>query len=612
LAKYKLLKISLAKCCTASLMVATLLIIAANTAFAAASVPPAPSMIRVDNKLVGTADLVTVTGLSAGDTIKVYADSGTSVSLGSAVVGSGASSVTISINQLGVTDGHIYVTATQPSYSESRRIVKSYLAEPLSVAPPAASIRVTNKPNGVNDTVAVLGLQAGDVVKVYADVAKTVLLGSATAISSSIDGTVVAIGQLGSADGIIYIAVTEPGKRESRPVEKAYAGEALSAQPHLGQIRIVNELSGTSDHVIINGLQVGDVLKVYRSEQAATPMTQATVASGSDTADATLSQLGVVEGSIYVTLTSPPLQESLRVAKYYRPEPTTVSPSPGTIVVSNEPVGTMNRVELSGLLSGDVVKVYADAVSVSAIGNVTASDESTKATVTIAQLGKQAGQLYVTVTSPGKGESSRVVKAFAAELASDAPDRSHIQIHNVVGTADTIAFTGLQEGDTAKVYVDDATTIPIGSAVVAAGTTSAVVEAALPGTGFGIVYLTVTRSQEEESVRTAKIYPAEPLTLPLSPNQLRITNASGASVQDELTAIAIKPGDTIKIYADAVIATPLMTLAGADAVATAAVGATTATIGNLQLNENGGRVFVSITSEGKRESHRTMKAYEAE
>jgi 3D (Asp-Asp-Asp) domain-containing protein len=380
----------------------------------------------------------------------------------------------------------------------------------------------------------------------------------------------------------------------------------------LAQIRIVNELSGTNDHVIVNGLQAGDIMKVYPTEKAAAPTTQATVASGSDTADATLPQLGLVEGSVYVTITSPPLQESLRVAKQFRPEPITASPSPGMIVVVNEPTGTADRIELSGLSNGDVVKVYADAASTSVIGTVTAGSDSTKAIVSITQLGKQAGHVYVTVTSSARGESSRIVKAYAAELASGAPDRSDIQIHNAVGTEDTITFTGLQLGDTVKVYAADASAVPIGSAVVADGATSAVVEAALPGTGYGIIYMTVTHSQEEESARTAKIYAAEPLTLPLSANQLRISNMVGAFGNDEVSAIAIKPGDTIKVYADSVIATPIQTVMGVDASASAAIGATTATISNLQLSEGGGRVYVTVMSQGKRESSRTVKAYEAE
>jgi hypothetical protein len=604
---------SLLKACMAGLVSVALLPVGiCGTAFAAASVPPAPSMIRIENKLAGTSDVVTVTGLSAGDIVKVYADGGATTPLGTAAVPSGSNSAVITIYQLGAAAGYVYVTVTQPSYSESRRIVKSYLAEPLSVAPAASSIRITNNSAGTPDTVALLGLQAGDLVKVYADASKTSLLGSATAVTGSREGTVVSIGQLGSNEGVVYVTLTETGKSESRATEKGYAGEAMSAKPKLAQIRVLNELSGTNDHIIVSGLQAGDVLKVYASEKAAVPLTQVTVAAGSDTADASVPQLGVGEGSVYMTITSPPLQESVRVVKQYRSEPITAAPSPSTIVVTNEPVGTDDRIELSGLTAGDVVKVYADASSTTVIGTATADSSSTLVKVVVPQLGRQAGYVFVTVTSSLRGESRRVIKAFAAELASGAPDRSQIQIHNAVGNEDTITVNGLQAGDTVKVYADDISVVAIGSAIATDDASSVVVHAALPGTGYGLVYVTVTHKQEEESARTAKIYPAEPVTLPLSPNQLRVSNVAGAYGNDEVAAIAIKPGDTIKLYNDAVIATPMQTVSGGEASATAASGVTTATIGGLQLNSNGGRIYVTITSEGKRESSRIVKDYEAE
>jgi hypothetical protein len=242
----KVIKTSLMKACMACLVSMALLPVAVSgTAFAAGSVPPAPGMIRIDNKLTGTSDMVTVTGLSAGDIVKVYADGGTTTPLGTAAVGSGSNSAIITINQLGAAAGYVYVTVTQPAYSESRRIVKSYLAEPLSVAPSAGNIRITNNSTGTPDTVALLGLQAGDIVKVYADASKTNLLGSAIAVTGSREGTVVSIGQLGSTEGVVYVTLTELGKGESRATEKGYAGEAMSAKPKLAQIRVLNELSGT-------------------------------------------------------------------------------------------------------------------------------------------------------------------------------------------------------------------------------------------------------------------------------------------------------------------------------------------------------------------------------
>ena len=578
---------------------------------AAASVPPAPSSIRVDNRPAGTSDLVTVSGLSAGDVVRVYADGGAAAPIGSSTVNSGSSSTTVTIDQLGVSGGHIYVTVTQLSYSESRRIVKSFAEEPLSVPPAVTSIRITNRSGSANDQVTVRGLHVGDVVKVYKDASKTKLIGSSTVASSTTDGTVVSVGQLGAEEGVIYVAVTEPNKRESRAIEKGYDAEPRTGKPQMDQIRVINE-RGSNDHVIVSQLQPGDVVKVYASNRDSSPMAQAVVASGASSVEIPLAlpSTGDGQGSIYVTVSAPPLLESERVSKRYNPEPVTPAIAPGMIVVTNEQEGTDDHIEIFGLSAGDIVKVYPTADATYTVGTTTITSDSSLAVIKIGQLGKQAGHVYITVTSASGRESSRTVKSYAAEQAGLAPSRSDIEVRNVAGPNDTVTVIGLQPGDIVKVYAEEAAAAPIGTAV-ADGTASAVVHTALPETGYGTVYVTVTRSQGEESSRTPKIYAAEPLTLPLSPNSIYVKNVTDPNV-DEVTLTNLKPGDTVKLYEDALSTQPIHTAWGSEAVATVPGGSTVVTIQRLQLNSGGGKLYVTVTSPERRESSRVLKVYEAE
>jgi hypothetical protein len=569
-------------------------------------------MIRVENRLAGTQDIITVTGLMPGDTVRVYADGGTVSPLSSATVGSGSTAASVSISQLGTAAGHVYVTVTQPACSESRRIVKSYLAEPLSVAPTAASIRVNNHAGGTSDQVILRGLQTGDTVKVYRDKPKNQLLGSAVTAAGHTEGTTVSVGQLGAAEGVIYVTVTEPGQRESRVTEKAYEGEPQSPKPILGTIRIINEPGGTGDRAEVSGLHAGDVVKVYAAEQASAPLAQAAVTSGASSAEVVLPQLGAGEGLVYISVTRPPMQESVRVSKRFSQEPVTAAPAPGMIVVTNEAGETEDRVELYGLSSGDTVKVYPDASSTHILGTAVAAAQSSKVTVPVPQLGKQAGTVYITVTSPPKGESRRVIKAFAAELASLPPERTDIQAHNAAGPNDSVTLTGLQPGDIVKLYYEELSTAPASSAVVAPGLNAAAVQTTFPSEGYGVVYVTVTRPHEEESARMLKIYAAEPVTLPVSPHQIRVVNITDGAGGDEISILGLKEGDRVRLYADAEAKEPVQTLTGADAEAAAGNGQTTVTINRLKLEPNGGKIYVSLTSNGKRESTRTLKAYEAE
>ncbi|MBE1446624.1 hypothetical protein [Paenibacillus sp. OAS669] len=582
-----------------------------GTVHAAASVPPAPSLIRVDNRPAGTSDLVTVSGLSPGDVVKVYADGGAASPIGSSTVSSGSSSATVIIDQLGSAGGHIYVTVTQPSYSESRRVVKSFPEEPVSAAPAVTSIRISNRSGGAADQITVRGLHAGDMVKVYKDASKTRLIGSGTVASSTTDGTVISVGQLGPEEGVIYVTVTEPGRRESRVVEKAYDAEPRTGRLQLDQIRVINE-RGSNDHVIVSQVQPGDIIKLYATLRDSSALAQAVVAAGASTVDIPLA-LPSTEGgqeSIYVTVTTSPLLESERISKRYSPEPVTTALAPGMIVVTNEQEGTDDHIEVFGLAPGDIVKVYPSLVAPHPLAATTVSSNSSLAVIKLGQLGKQAGYIYLTVTSASGRESARTVKSYAAEQASLAPSRSDIQIRNTAGANDTVTVIGLQPGDRVKVYAEEAAAVPIGTAIADA-TETAVVHTALPETGYGTVYVTVTRSQGEESRRTPKIYAAEPLTLPLSPNHIYVKNVTDPNV-DEVTVTHLKPGDTVKLYADAESVQPLLTAWGSQAVSTVPEGGSVVTIPRLQLNSEGGRLFVTVTSPERRESSRVLKAYEAE
>ncbi|MFC6457619.1 hypothetical protein [Paenibacillus vulneris] len=582
-----------------------------GTVHAAASVPPAPSLIRVDNRPAGTSDLVAVSGLSPGDVVKVYADGGAASPIGSSTVSSGSSSATVIIDQLGSAGGHIYVTVTQPSYSESRRVVKSFPEEPVSAAPAVTSIRISNRSGGAADQITVRGLHAGDMVKVYKDASKTRLIGSGTVASSTTDGTVISVGQLGPEEGVIYVTVTEPGRRESRVVEKAYDAEPRTGRLQLDQIRVINE-RGSNDRVIVSQLQPGDIIKLYATLRDSSAIAQAVVAAGASTVDIPLA-LPSTEGgqeSIYVTVTTSPLLESERISKRYSPEPVTTALAPGMIVVTNEQEGTDDQIEVFGLAPGDIVKVYPSLDAPHPLAATTVSSNSSLAVIKLGQLGKQAGYIYLTVTSASGRESARTVKSYAAEQASLAPSRSDIQIRNTAGANDTVTVIGLQPGDRVKVYAEEAAAVPIGTAIADA-TETAVVHTALPETGYGTVYVTVTRSQGEESPRTPKIYAAEPLTLPLSPNHIYVKNVTDPNV-DEVTVTHLKPGDTVKLYADAESVQPLLTAWGSQAVSTVPEGGSVVTIPRLQLNSEGGRLFVTVTSPERLESSRVLKAYEAE
>ncbi|OAB41852.1 hypothetical protein PBAT_20970, partial [Paenibacillus antarcticus] len=77
----------------------------------------------------GTADIVRVTGLEAGDVVNVYDVATGGGSVGMATVADGKTSVNVTIDQLSVKAGKVYVTITKENKQESTRVVKDYIAE---------------------------------------------------------------------------------------------------------------------------------------------------------------------------------------------------------------------------------------------------------------------------------------------------------------------------------------------------------------------------------------------------------------------------------------------------------------------------------------------------
>uniref|UniRef100_A0A4Y8Q986 Uncharacterized protein n=1 Tax=Paenibacillus athensensis TaxID=1967502 RepID=A0A4Y8Q986_9BACL len=89
---------------------------------------PEASNIVIANNKVGKPDTIKVSGLGAGDVVKVY-KSGTTTLLGTATVVSGKTDVTLSITQLGTTSGAVDVTITSKDKRESAKTNQTYTAE---------------------------------------------------------------------------------------------------------------------------------------------------------------------------------------------------------------------------------------------------------------------------------------------------------------------------------------------------------------------------------------------------------------------------------------------------------------------------------------------------
>lgn len=499
------------------LLVMLVVVMFAGVSFAAeTSIAPDANNIVITNN-AGVADTVKVSGLRAGDVVKVY-NSSKALLLGKGVVLAGKTEAVVSIAQLGIEGGNVFVSVTSIGLFESAKTEKVFSAEAKTPALPKESIIAANNPsNGITgcakDTVKVVGLKAGDTVKVYLPRINLEPAGpgdvpfATVKVSAGSTQVIASLYFPSYRAGSVYVTLTRPGYLESDMTEAQYSEEVWTPEPVQSSITITN-YAGKPDTVRVTGLAAGDLVKVYRDNKAASPVLGTkTVAAAATEATLTISQLGVESGTVYLAVTSVGKNQSIWLQKSYGAEPKSAPPSVDSIIVSNN-AGIADTVKVTGVSSGSIVKVYkVETGGIAAATKVVASGAS-EAIASVTQIGEESGKLYITVTTPGFRESDRTEKTFDAELVSDIPDSGKMLIINNIGT-DFVLIYGLAPGDVVKLYDSAASGTMLKSATVAAGQSQVVINVAQLGKAGGTVYVSVANKGQRESSRVSKSFVAE-------------------------------------------------------------------------------------------------------
>jgi hypothetical protein len=556
------------------------------------------SNIVVTNN-VGASDTVQVSGVYSGEVINVYDSAKGGNLLGTVTVASGATSVTVSINQLGTSAGNVYVSLLDTNKIESARVQVAYSAEVKTSSVSADDVVVTNN-SGKADAVYVSNLNAGDIVKVYDSSSGGNLLGTVTVASGATFGTV-SINQLGTSAGSVYVSRTGTNKSESDRVQVDYSAESTTTALDASNIVVANNAGGT-DTVQVSGVSAGEVINVYDSAKGGNLLGTATVASGATSVTVTTSELSALGGSIYVSLTDSNKLESTRVQVAYSAEAVSDTIDASNVSITNN-CGTADTISLTGLSQNDIIKVYDSAQGGNLLGTATVAAGTTKTTISIAQLGTSAGNVYISRISTNKTESARVKVDYSDEPISSAPSASNIIVTNNAGIVDTVQLTGLSPNDVVNVYDSAQGGTLLGTSTV--GSTGIGTTVSIPqlGSTAGSIFVSVTSTNKDESARTQVGFAAEAKST--APESSNITTVNNAGIAGTVTVNGLSGADVVNVYDSA---------QGGTLLGTSTVGTygTTATISVAKLAAAGGNIYVSVTSAGKLESTRTEAAYSAE
>ncbi|MGW6150616.1 hypothetical protein ACWFN4_24865 [Bacillus mycoides] len=584
-----------------------------STAFAAVekSGDLKATYVKVENKKTGDTDSIQVSELEAGDKVKVYSTIKSTEILAEGTVEDQSKALTISKKDLlEAKGGTVYVTVTKKEKEESTRTAIKYAAEPVTIAPAVKMITVVNNKASVEDEVKVEGVKKGATVRVYDAATGGKELGKVIVKGDSESGiALVKIKQIAKnakTAGTVYVSVENVDGLESPRTAVKYDTE-VSAAPAAKTITVENNKKGAEDTIKVTDLTEGDIVKVYNvAKDGEVKATSEAVADGGK--EATIKVEDLLEstgGTVYVTVTKPNKDESSRTAVKYETEPVTKAPAADTITVANNKKAAEDTIKVTGLAEGDIVTVYDVATKGNALATETVAQDKTEVEIKKADLLKATGgTVYVSVKGVDGLESSRTAVKYDTEVSA-APAAKTITVeNNKKGAEDTIKVTDLTEGDIVKVYnvAKDGEVKATSEAVADGGKEATIkVEDLLESTG-GTVYVTVTKSNKDESSRTAVKYATE-VSEALKANNIVVLNNDGEDDIVRVTGLAT--GDVVNVY-DALTEGEKL---GAETVGDKK---TAVNVKIKQLGEQAGKVYVTVTKNNKLESARTAKDYIAE
>lgn len=559
--------------------------------------PPPKANFTVTNSFGPDNDSIEARNLTIGDTIRIYGNAKGGTALREFNAAAVTEIIPLSPNSLSHTGGTVYISIATGTAAESTRTAVSYGREDVADRLPENTITVEN--NYIDDDiVSVSGLALNDVIKVYAAAKGGAPIGTGTAGAGGTAEASVDAGILKAAGGTVYVTVTTSIANESPRTPKVYGTEPTADAPLLTNITVTNNY-GMADEVIVAGLAVNDEVRLYTNPKAAAVAT-VTAAAASETIELPAGKLSSNGGKLYVSVQSTNMNVSPMSIMVYESEKT-AAPANGTVTVQNNYAGTDDLINVTGVEAGDIIKIYKTVNGSETWCDATTVGEGvSEVTIPVQQLGQKAGKIHVTITKENKAESKRTAVPYLSEPVTPLEGVT-ITVLNNYNTEDYVLLEGVAAGQTVTLYTAAKGSAPLQSAEMTSNTYTFALDDGLLAAKGGKLYVSVKNPTALESVRKAVAYTSEITAAPKAGNIL-VVNYPGTQY-DTVTMIGLSAGDTVRIYRTADDLAPM-------AAETVAARGTTIVL-EADLQDAAGKIYVTVTGEGKAESKRTPVSYHA-
>ena len=302
--------------------------------------------------------------------------------------------------QLNEQGGSISINAYDNENLESGYITVNYTAQPTSSIK-ASNITINNNFNS-QDSISFKNLVKGATYTIYKDASKKTKLTSFTADGKT---KTVKVKQLGAKAGSVYITVTKPKYKESAPTKVSYKAEKL---PALAAKNVTITNNSGNDKIVLKGLTKDNTYTIYTDSKLKKKLTSFKATSTTKTLS--VKQVGAKAGAVYVVASKSGYTSSSVTKVSFKGQPTAALSSKNVKVTNAK---SKDTIKLSGLKKGTTYVIYKDAKKKTKLASFKAT-ETTK-TVTVKQLGTNAGKFYITAQASGYSVSALTTVSYSKE-----------------------------------------------------------------------------------------------------------------------------------------------------------------------------------------------------
>ena len=480
--------------------------------------PTAPSGLSLNDPSStpddDTTPSITVSGVVSGQTVRLFSDSSCSTEEGSEA----SSGTTINITSSSLDRGShtFYANTTQGGQTSTCSTASvSYAVRPTTPTGLSLSSPTTSPNSDITPTITINGVLSGQSVTLFTDSSCSTSVGTGTSTGTSINIT---SSSLSTGSHTFYANTTESSQTSTCSTANVDYGILPAAPSGLS----LSSPTSTPDEdqtptIMVSGVVSGQSVELFRDSSCSTSVGSAT-ASGT-TVTITSSSLSIGSYTFYADTTQDGETSDCSSASVaYAVRPTTPSGLSLNDPSSTPDEDTTPSITISGVVSGQTVKLFSDSSCSTEKGSGTSSGTTINITSSSLSIGSYTFYAEITENSQTSTCSTASISYAVRPTTPTGLSLSSPTTSPDNDTTPTITVYGVSTGQSVTLFTDSSCSTSVGSGTSTG--TSIDITSSAQSVGSHTFYANTTESSQTSTCSTANIgygvRPTAPFGLSLS------------------------------------------------------------------------------------------------